>query len=208
MNILNLKATILNKLLDIIKIYKTEIIFVDLDGKVYGYDSELNYMVESNIILDLSEWEGYHIPLIFECLEFKNFMKDKENVEIIKVEYGNQYFLSDSEYRLKSLVYLYSKLNSINNIAFEPRVGCESYLDVQSEPQFINMIKAKASVGAVKIQYGNHKMIVMKSLYSINSSDKVDIHIYNVNHACFNTEFVIKKKGNITLKQHMKFLSI
>lgn len=210
MNIIPIEVTLLNNLLEIVKIFKTDIIFLDLDGSVYGFDEDLNYMVESDVKINMPSY--LNIPLIIKCLDFKNFMKERENFQskTFNVEYANQYFLSESQYRIMSMVYLYNKLKDIINRIKLRESYCnnwEEFNNINNDEQFKIMLKAKSSLGTVKLYYGNHILIVTKSLYAINSSDKVNLKIFKFDLDSFVAKFIITKKG-ITMNQYIRFLDI
>ena len=213
MNIIPVEVTLLNKLLDVVKIYKTEIIFLDIDGRIYGFDEDLSYVVESNITIEIPEY--LTIPLIFKTLDFKNFMKEREGFSstTFNVEYANRYFLSESKYRLMSMVYLYMDLTYLITKARIVVYGISDspnlrIIDAQTDQQFKEMLKTKASVGTVKLNYSGYKMIINKSFYAINSSDKVTIDIFEDICNTFLARFTIVKKGGIVMTQYIKFLHI
>ena len=210
MHIIPIEVTLLNELLEVVKLYKSDILFLDLDGKVYGFDKDLNYMMDSNLIINIPS--DLSIPLIVNTLDFKKFMKEREEFQskTFNVEYANQYFLSESQYRIMSMVYLYDKLK---NIIYNTKLidtNCKSikeFYGIEKDEQFKDMLKSKAALGTVKLYYGNHILIVTKSLYAVNSSDKVDLKIIKNELETFIAKFTITKKGTI-MNQYIRFLDI
>lgn len=210
MHIIPIEVTLLNELLEVVKLYKSDILFLDLDGKVYGFDKDLNYMMDSNLIINIPS--DLSIPLIVNTLDFKKFMKEREEFQskTFNVEYANQYFLSESQYRIMSMVYLYDKLK---NIIYNTKLidtNCKSikeFYGIEKDEQFKDMLKSKAALGTVKLYYGNHILIVTKSLYAVNSSDKVDLKIIKNELETFIAKFTITKKGTI-INQYIRFLDI
>lgn len=210
MHIIPIEVTLLNELLEVVKLYKSDILFLDLDGKVYGFDKDLNYMIDSNLIINIPS--DLSIPLIVNTLDFKKFMKEREEFQskTFNVEYANQYFLSESQYRIMSMVYLYDKLK---NIIYNTKLidtNCKSikeFYGIEKDEQFKDMLKSKAALGTVKLYYGNHILIVTKSLYAVNSSDRVDLKIIKNELETFIAKFTITKKGTI-INQYIRFLDI
>lgn len=204
MSILSIKATTLSDIEKFSKILKTDLIYINRNGLISGTDVDHTYIE----FLDDPIFNGIPIPLILSSLELRKILKENKN-EYIQIEYSDRYFLSDNKFTLKSYIYLQSILDEMISkatsiLSFIPSVELHN---LELNDNFKILLKRKSSYGASHININGYNMYLFKSLFSINSSDTVDIKIYDDRNE-FTALFDIRKKGVMTIHQFLRFIKI
>lgn len=198
-NSITLSVMKLSEIQALAKILKLPYVYINEYGQIFGFD------VGIYTIATLNQSVSVPVPLVLDCLQLRNLLKEKILTDTITIEWGQEFCPISENADLESM--LYKKFSLDSAIARIMKVVAENPIinkinNLEQDEKFLQYISAPADTGSKFWRQGTYIDSVFKGYLSVNKGDKIFLNVreYNIIRKAVLNEYIIQKKKSLTIK--------
>lgn len=220
MFITKISALKLKEVESIAKLLKSELIYINRHGWIYGLSNFESVLFSINQRLIVTNVDGVPINVVFNVLDLKNFLKTVLPYSEVNVFTwcGDYKFPPPSEFKYKPEDMLESKMKymdlfekaseyiSRDKFIYGPSLTINH---LETDESFISAISQPATKGSTLFKFDEHNMLyVHKGIIPFNKSDSINLTIRDTEHGKQLVTFEVVKKKDIKIIVDMYTLKL
>ena len=192
------------------KIIKSDFISIDSLGRVYGCSNNVSVFFKLNQTFKVTTEDHTVVPVIFNVLDLKNFLKTKALTDMVTV-YVRTGDFDIAKDGLESHMYLNLAFNqAFGLINVINRSHIEKFYHLEENEHFMEAVNRPSPKGGLMIPFSkNYQITIHKGMLPINKGDLIGLECIPLpDNNRFIAQFTISKKKGIVIDEYMVCLKL